>query len=344
MAKKRVTIKDLAEKMNLSVSTISRAMHDHPSIGKKTKQEIRQMAKKLGYYPNSVASNLRRNRTFSIGIIVPRVDVHFHSLVISGIEEVAYQAGYSVSIYQTRDSLKREVAIVETLQKNMVEGVIACLALETEQSGHFASFGDFNVPVVFYDRVSDELDVNKVVIDDFESAFNATEHLVKQGCKRIAHISGKQTTGIFKSRLAGYKAALQKYDLPVDERLIVYTNDLSYDEGKDAANDFLKLKERPDGIFCANDYTAISAIQVFMKAGYKIPEDVAVIGFSNYPISRILEPALSSVDDRAFLMGKTAAKLLIRQIAEEDTGIASETIVLKTDLIIRDSSDRSKQG
>jgi len=344
MAKSRVTIKDLAEKMHLSVSTISRALHDHHSIGKKTKSEVRKVAREMGYYPNSVASNLRRNRTHSIGIIVPRIDIHFHSLAISGMEEVAYQAGYSVSIYQTRDSLKREIAIAETLRKNRVEGVIACLTLETETAEHFASFDDFKVPVVFYDRVPNEMNANKVVIDDFEAAFNATEHLIGQGCRRIAHISGKQTTGIFRSRLAGYKSALLKHDLTVDEELIVFAEELSYEEGKNAARIFLSRERQPDGIFCANDYTAISAMQVFMKENYRIPEDVAIIGFSNYPISRILEPGLSSVDDRAFQMGKTAAKLLIRQIEDidSDSGITAETIVLKTDLIVRDSSDRSK--
>lgn len=341
MTTSRVTIKDLAKKMNLSVSTISRALHNHPRIGEETTREVQKLAKELGYFPNSVASNLRRNKTHTIGVIVPRIDIHFHSLAISGIEEVAYKNGYAVTIYQSKDSLDREISITNILQTNMVDGIIICLGLETKDCNHFNRFKELNVPMVFYDRVSNDFDASKVIINDFEAAFKATEHLIMNGCTQIAHIAGCQSTNIFKARVEGYKAALMKHNIPINEILIENTSDLSYEEGVKCAKKLLSGRVIPDGIFCANDYTAISAIQVFTKAGFHVPNDVAIVGFSNYPISRIIEPTLTTIDDRAFEMGQTATKLLIRQIKEKNQLIASETIVLKTDLIIRESTHHS---
>lgn len=342
MAENRITIKDLAEKMNLSVSSISRALNNHPSIGDETKKKVKKLAEELGYFPNSIASNFRQNRTYSIGIIAPRIDVYFHSLVISGIEEVMYKSGYNVMIYQSRDSSDREEAITNILQNNRVEGIIACLALETKDCSHFSKFKNLGIPVVFYDRIPNNNDFSKITINDFEAAFNATEHLISMGCKRISHIAGNQKTSIFSERLRGYKAALKKHHLKVDEDLIIYSSDLSYEEGVKSAKKLLSLTIQPDGIFCANDYTAISTMQVYLKANYKIPDDIAVVGFSNYPISRIIEPQLTTIDDRAFEMGKTAAKLLLRQIDEKNSLISSETIVLKSELIIRDSSNKKQ--
>lgn len=340
MAASRITIKDLAKRMSFSVSTISRALHDHPSIGKKTTREVKKLAKELGYFPNAVASNLRKNKTTSIGVIVPRIDIHFHSLAISGIEEVAYKSGYTVTIYQSKDSLEREVSITNILQTNMVDGIIICLGLETKACKHFTRFKEMSVPLVFYDRVSNDFEASKVIIDDFEAAFKATEHLILKGCTKIAHIAGCQSMNIFKARQEGYKAALLKYNLEIYDSLIEHTTELSYDEGVECAKKLLSGKIRPDGIFCANDYTAISSIQVFSKAGFHVPNDIAVVGFSNYPISKIIEPTLTTIDDHAFEMGQTAAKLLIRQIEEKDHIIASETIVIKTELVIRDSTKK----
>lgn len=344
MTNSRITIKDLAERLNLSISTISRALNDHPSIGKKTTREVKKLARELGFTPNTMASNLRRNKTQSIGVIVPRIDIHFHSHVISGIEETAYRLGYNVTIFQSRDSLEREIAVTEILQAKRVEGVIACLGLETTDSRHFARFNEIKIPLVFYDRVSKDVESSKVIIDDFDAAFKATEHLINTGCRNIAHIAGNRNTDIFKARVKGYKAALLKHDLEANENLIQYTSELSYEEGATCAKNLLTVTPLPDGVFCANDNTAISAIQVFKKANLRIPEDIAVVGFSNYPISSIMEPTLTTIDDRAFEMGQTAAKLLIRQIEDKDQNIASETIVIKTDLIVRDSTNRNLKG
>tara|TARA_R110002020_G_scaffold122487_2_gene277823 strand:- start:1246 stop:2271 length:1026 start_codon:yes stop_codon:yes gene_type:complete len=340
MKNPRITLKDLAKELNVAPSTISRALDDHPGISKATKEKVQKKAEELGFTLNSIASSFRKKKTHTIGVIVPRIDVHFHSLVISGIEEFAYKTGYNVTIFQSRDSLKREIKIAKILQNRMVEGIIVCLGTETDTYAHFEKFDRLKLPLVFYDRVPANFGANKIVINDFESAFTATEHLIDMGCKRIAHIGGSQTTSIFKARWEGYRAALEKHSLGYAEALVQFTKELSYDEGVTAARKLLALRPRPDGIFCANDYTAVSAIQVFRKAMVKIPEEVAVVGFSNYPISKIIEPNLTTVNDRAFEMGQAAAKLLIRQIEEDENGIQTEIVTIKTALLVRESSKR----
>ncbi|MBJ7881661.1 LacI family DNA-binding transcriptional regulator [Gelidibacter salicanalis] len=341
MKNRRITLKDLAKDLNLSASTISRALDNHPAISESTKKLVKKKAEKLGFIPNSIASSFRTNKTKSIGIIVPRIDIHFHSLVISGIEDYAYKNEYNVTIFQSKDCLKREKEIVKILQNRMVDGVIACLSIETKKCDHFKKFEKLGVPLVFYDRVPTDFDANKIIINDFESAFTATEHLIASGCKRIGHIAGSQKTNIFKARLEGFKAALVKHNLPIQEDFILHTKNLGYEEGVTCANRFLELPELPDGIFCANDYTAVSLIQVFRKADIKIPQQVAIVGFSNYPISKIIEPHLTTINDCAFQMGESSAKLLIRQIEDKDDSVNSETITIRTELIVRESTKRA---
>ena len=341
MNNRRITLKDLAKELALSASTISRALDNHPGISPETKEKVKLKAEELGFTRNSIAASFRKSKTLTIAVIAPRIDIHFHSLVISGIEEYAYKTGYNVTIFQSRDSLKREKKITETLQNNMFGGVIICQASETKAYEHFKKLTKMKMPIVFYDRVPTGLEASKIIINDYESSFRATEHLIEVGCKRIAHIGGSQSTGIFKSRFEGYEAALKKHNLPVHKELVHFTKDLSYDEGILIANKLLSEHPKPDGIFCSNDYTAVSAIQVFQKSGVKIPEQIAIVGFSNYPISKIIEPNLTTINDRAFDMGQAAAKLLIRQIEEEDDFIQSEIVTIKTELIIRESSMKS---
>lgn len=330
----------MASRLNVSPSTISRALQNHPSIGKKMTAEVHQMAKTLGYYPNTIASNLRRNKTNLIGVIIPRVDRHFQSLAIAGIEEVASKAGYYVIIFQSNNSYQREKENARMLLTSQADGIIACLAMETNNYEHLAVFKENNIPLVFFDRVCYEIETHKVIIDDFGASLKATEHLISAGCKQIAHIAGNQHMAIFRDRLSGYKEALMRNNLAFEDELINYTDDLSVIEGAQAAEKFLKMKNRPDGIFCSNDTSAISAIQTIKKAGLKVPEDIAVVGFSNTPSSLIIEPALTTIDDHAFEMGQAAARLVIRQIEEPQENISSETIVIRNDLIVRGSTKR----
>lgn len=335
----RITIKDLAKELNLSTSTISRALANHPGISEQTKELVNGMADKLGFAPNSIASSFRSKKTKSLGVIVPRIDIDFHSRVISGIEEFAYKSGYHVTIFQSQDSFKREKEILKILQTKMVEGIILCLAMETKNYDHLKKLARSRVPLVFYDRTPDSFETNKVMINDFESAYLATEHLIQAGCKRLAHIAGNQTTGIFKRRLEGFCAALRAHGLEPDMNLIEEAQHLNYQEGLACAQKLLALPELPDGIFCANDYTAAAVIQTLNKRHIKIPQQVAVVGFSNYPISTIVEPNITTVNDRAFQMGEAAGRLLIQQIEETEIDVIDyQVITLKTELIVRQST------
>lgn len=328
----------MAELLKVSTSTISRALQNHPSIGKKTTAEVHKLAKKLGYYPNSMASNLRRNKTNLIGVIIPRIDRYFQSSAISGIEAVASKAGYYVIIFQSNNSYEREKENARMLLASHADGIIACLAMETNNYDHLAMFQKNNIPLVFFDRVCSEIETHKVIIDDFGAAVKATEHLISIGCKRIAHIAGNQHMSIFRDRLKGYQEALARHNMELEEELVYFTEDLSVEEGSLAAHKFLEMPTRPDGIFCSNDTSAISAIQTIKKAGLRVPEDIAMVGFSNTPTSLIIDPPLTTIDDHAFEMGQAAARLLIRQIEENQQNISSEIIVIQNDLIIRDST------
>ncbi len=340
MDNNRITLIKLAEQLNLSPSGVSRALKNHPSIGKETCRKVQKLALELGYSPNSVASNLRRKKTNLIGVLIPRIDRHFHALAISGIEEIANKSGYYVATFQSHDSYQKEVENVRMLLSNRADGVIGCLALETEQFDHFLKFNEHHIPLVFYDRAPSEVESCKVLIDDFGAAFKACKHLISIGCKRIAHIAGNQNLTIYRDRLEGYKAALQKNNIQIVKELICYANTLSNEEGRNFATKLLQLPTPPDGVFCANDNTAIGTIQTAKMANLNIPNDIAIIGFSNSPASTIIEPSLTTIDDHAFEMGQAAARLLIRQIENNDQNIVSETITIRHDLIIRASTER----
>ncbi|MBM1106542.1 LacI family DNA-binding transcriptional regulator [Aurantibacter crassamenti] len=342
MRKNRITMIELAKILNVSTSTISRALKDHHSIGEETREKIKKTALNLGYIPNSVASNLRRRKTNHIGVIVPRIDRYFHSSAISGIEEVANEAGYYVSIFQTKDSYKKEVESVEILMSNKADGIIACLALETSNVNHYRQLANSAIPLVLFDRVRDDLGASKVLINDYDAAFKACDHLAKIGCKKIAHIAGNLNSSIFKARLEGYKAALLENNITIDEDLILYGNILSKEEGHEFANQLLDMKSRPDGVFCANDLSAASFIQTALIRKVLVPSDIAVIGFSNTPISNIINPALTTIDDHAFEMGQASARLLIKQIENNDENIVSETIIIRNELIVRESTVSAK--
>jgi len=260
---------------------------------------------------------------------------------MSGIEEVANEAGYYVAIFQSNDSYQREVENVRMLLSNSADGVIGCLALETSNFDHYLKLNQHNIPLVFYDRVSNEVESSKVFIDDFGAAFKACEHLISVGSKRIAHIAGNQNLSVYKDRLEGYKACLEKNNIEVDNDLICLSEILSAEEGREFALKLLTMTNPPNGLFCANDETAISAIQVAKDLNLKIPEDFAVVGFSNSPASTIIDPPLTTVDDHAFEMGQAAARLLIRQIEYKDINVTSEMIMMKSDLIIRESSQKT---
>ena len=334
----QVTIKDIARELKISPSTVSRALKDHPDISPATKKAVRDLAEKLDYQPNSVALSLRKSKTFTIGVIIPQLVHHFFSTVISGIEDVAYNEGYHVMICQSNELYEREVLSTQALLASRVDGMLASIAQETQDTKHFQSVMNKGIPLVFFDRVVSGLDASSVVVDDFGGAYRAVEHLIRSGCRRIAHLSGPNNLLISQSRLSGYKKALEDYGIDSGEDLIIRAG-LSIEEGRAACEKILALEQLPDAIFAANDPVAIGALQLLKERGVKVPEDISIVGFSNEPITSLIDPPMTTVAQPGFEMGQLAVRLLLDEIAlpDEEEGISSRR-ELKTELVVRKST------
>lgn len=341
MKKKRVTIYDIAEHLGVSGTTVSRALSDHYSIGKKTKKAVLKAAKEMGYIPNTVAAGLRKRYTNTIGVLIPWINRPFISSMISGIEEIANEAGYNVIISQSFDSYQKEVASVETFFSNRVDGVIVSLSMETEDYAHFQLFLDNDIPLVFADRVGKGLPVDKVMIDNFAAAFEATEYLIHSGCKRIAHFSGSPKREIYQLRKEGYQAALKKHGLPMDQNLIIYGL-LSAEEVSQNVEILLSLSERPDAIFSANDTAAVNATLELKRTGLKIPEDISIMGFNDDPNASIVEPKLTTTAHPALDIGRASAHQVIKRIHSKET-LKPEQIILPTQILVRGSTRKMKE-
>ncbi|MDN5211701.1 LacI family DNA-binding transcriptional regulator [Fulvivirgaceae bacterium BMA12] len=339
MKKKKVSIYDIANRLEISSSTVSRALNDHARISEKTKLAVRRVAKELGFEKNHLASGLITNKSFTISIIVPAVNRNFFASAITGIEKVASENGYTVLICQSHDQYEREVKLIDTLIINRVDGIIASLAINTEEFDHFRKAKNAGIPVVFFDRVCHEIeDTFKIVVNDFNGAYLATRHLAEQGFKRIAHIGGYQSQNIFRERLAGYKKGLSEFNLPFDEGLVRYCA-LNTDDGTKLTEELLQLKPRPDAIFCANNLTAISALAYAMDHNIKVPEALGIVGFSEETVSSLLKPAITSIRQPSEQMGKLAAQKLLEEIdAESSDNMDYTEIELRTELIVRASS------
>jgi LacI family transcriptional regulator len=339
MKKSRVTIHDIARELNTTASTVSRALQDHPRISKTMKSAVWELAKKLNYQPNSVASSLRKGKGNTIGVIIPRIDRYFFSTVIRGIEDVAYDAGYNVIICQSYDSTEREKAIVETLINGKIDGLLVSLANETMSFDHFKMVQNKGLPLIFFDRVPDLMEVSKVELDDFSGAYKAVSHLISQGCKRIIHFAGPKHVSIYRNRLEGYKAALAKHNIPYNEAYVL-DNVITRDRGSEVALQISKMKPMPDGIFSAGDYSALGVILKFKEIGIAVPKDIAIVGYANEPYSEILDPPLSSVDQHSKEMGHSVARLFLEEVSVNYGSITPKRIILAPDLYIRKSSQR----
>ena len=340
--KKAITIHDLAKELKVSASTVSRALKGHSSIGKKTIKAVKQLAEKRGYRPNRLAANLRTQNTQTIGVLVSWINRPFISSLIHGVEEAAREAGYQVIITQSHDSLENEKNNVKAMFDSRTSGLIVSLAMETKNYDHFNAFFDNNIPVVFVDRVPENLKCHKVVIDNYNAGFKATEHLIEQGCKRIAHFSGASYQNIYSERLRGYLDALKHHGIKVDDSIIMKGKILSAEEAINLTKYLLELPTPPDGIFSANDTAAISAIQYAKSVGVKVPKDLAIIGFNNDPVSLIIDPQLSTVSHPAVDMGRIAVQKSLELInaGGANSIIKNQIIELDTEIIVRASSKR----
>lgn len=331
------TIHDIARELKISASTVSRALNDNPRISLKTKEKIKTVADQLGYRPNTLASNLRNKKSNTIGIVVPLINRHFFSSVISGAEDVAYKAGYNVVISQSNDLAQKEIDIVHSMFSNRVDGLIISIAMQTDSFDHLKLFRKKHIPLVFFDRAVPEIETDKIVVDDFAGGYRVTQHLIDQGYKRIGHLAGPQNLVTYLDRKNGYKEALRKNGIVFDESLI-NVNRLTSDDGVLAAQQLMSLPNSPDAIFCGNDTTALSVMIYLRDKGIRIPRDFGIVGFSNEPFSKVVSPSISTIAQPGFEMGQKAAELIIRKIETKER--TYKTIVLPTELIIRESSCR----
>ena len=339
MKKGKSTIHDIAEKLNITASTVSRALNNHPRISVATKKAVQKAAEILHYQPNHLAASLRSGKSNIIGIIVPSIDRTFFSTVVRGIEEIANASRYNVMICQTHDNYEKEVATVNALLNAQVDGIIVSFAKETTNFDHFLKAKEKGVPIIMFDRTNDELEMSQVVVDDFLGAYKATEHLIQQGCTRISHFTNVRKINIYKERLRGYKEALIGNGLPYDEDYVVEGN-LQLEDGREAMKKLLLMPYPPDGVFSASAYGIMGALQVLKEHGIKVPEDVKLVGFSNEPFTYLTEPSLSTIEQHSMRMGNAAAEIFLEEISNKDKKFIPKKIVLNPELIIRKSSVR----
>lgn len=336
----QVTIKDIARELGVSPSTVSRALKDHPDISPATKEQVRNLVEKLKYKPNAIALSLRSRRSYVISVLVPQIVHHFFSSVISGIEEVAHQKGYNVMIFQSSENHEREVAIARAIESNRAEGLLVSVAKTSESFTHFRELIENDFPVVFFDRVCDEIETDKVIVDDFNGAMNAVEYLIQTGCRRIAHFAAPQKLLIGYHRQRGYISALEKNGMKVDDDLIIKCDTI--EEAMIQTPILMDRPDPPDAIFAVNDMTAAGTVNALKKLGYRIPDDVSVIGFTDGLVSTVTDPPLTTVSQHGFDIGKKAAEILLQRIENPEVPHRPVTEVIKTDLVVRGTTREVK--
>lgn len=334
---KNYTITDIAKVLGISSSTVSRALNNHPDISPETKKRVKETAKKVNFTPNLIAQNLKNNKSTTIGIIVPEIKHDFFSSAISGIEEVANQNGYTILLCQSNESYEKEVINLKVLVNHRVAGIIVSITENTIDSSHFQNVLNRKTPLVFFDRVCEEIKASKIIINDKASAKEVVNHLIKKGYKRIAHFTGPSNLSISNKRLEGYKEALEQAGIKIQQELIIPSG-FHEQNGYSAMEKLLDLKIKADAIFAVNDPCAIGAFQKIKELGLKIPEEYAIVGFSNNKITELLDPPITTLNQPSYEMGKKAAEILIEEIKSKSKKIEPRTIVLKTELIIRKST------
>lgn len=335
---KKTTIYDIAEKLNITAATVSRALNNNPKIKKSTRELVFQTAKEMNYEQNKLARALKSGKSYNVGVIVPRIDSSFFASVIRGIEEELYPKGYHVIICQTHDQEDLEIGNINSLLNAQVDGILMSISnanLENNQS--FKNLLKKNVPLIFFDRTKDIKDVSSVTIDDFKGSYQATQHLIDQGCKRIAHLSNDRNLKIFENRYLGYKQAILDNGLEFDESLVIETMSKVV-EGRKTTKIFLNMANRPDAIFSSSDFTALGAIEEIKAHGLKIPEDISVIGFSNEPFTRFMELSITSVDQSPVKMGRLTAQVFLEEVDNDKRIKTQKKVILEPELIIRKSS------
>src|SRR5690606_6068123 len=326
------------DKLQVTASTVSRALNNNPRISDATKKKVLKVAKDLNYQPNNIASALRSGKSRLIGVVVPTANRNFFSSVIRGIEEIANSLNYKVVISQSYDDFEKEKQTIEALLQAQVDGVIASVGKTTENVDHFKKILKKGIPLVLFDRVTNELDVSQVVIDDHFGAFQATEHLINEGCRRIIHFTSSSNINIYKERKRGYEDALLKHGISIDPELILFSN-MQLEDGRRIIQETIDKKIKFDAVFSSSDYSIMGAMQVLKENGFKIPQDVKLVGFGDEPFTSFTEPTMTTVNQKSIPMGKITAETFFEIINQKDqTNSISKKTILKPELIIRNSS------
>ena len=335
--KNAIGIKDIAAMLNISVSTVSRAFRDTHDVNPETRQKVLALARELNFKPNQNASALASGSTKNIGVVIPFITNYYFSMVISGIQQEAYERDYNVILYVTNDNLAREKSLLDNLSTSSLDGLLISISSDSYTNDHFEQLMARGLPIVFFDRVPNDIQASKVVQDDFAGSFQATEYLLQQGYTRVAHIAGPENLKFTQQRLQGYLEALKTNHIGIDESLIIHSG-FSQAHGAEDTQRLLALPQPPDAIFAVNDRKAVGAIQTIKNAGLTVGRDIGVIGFTNDPISTVVEPNLTTLEEPALDIGRRSCALLIRHIKNQDFEI--QDIVLPGRLIVRHSTTR----
>ncbi|MFZ9388167.1 MAG: LacI family DNA-binding transcriptional regulator [Chitinophagaceae bacterium] len=337
MEQKPVTIKEIARILNVSVSTVSRALHDHPSIGLRTRMQVQKLAEELHYEPNQAAISFKKGRSMTIGLILPDLREEFFSIAISGIEDVAIRNQYTVLIGQSHDDVNREAQVTEAMRRQRVDGLIVSLSKSTKQYSHFKELEKYNIPVVFFDRVPDWPEASSVSCNLEHSTGELMDWLVQKGHRRIGFIRGPDNLVHARQRLTGYRTGLQKHGLKADNAMVVST-DLSREKTRDAMHKLLALRERPSAVIAFNDYVALEAIKYSRQQGVKVNQEISFVSYANLPVTSYLdEPPVASVEQYPYQQAEKAAEILIRQIrAETEAEKKPVRIILDSTVIVHE--------
>ncbi len=337
MITRQVTVKDIAKRLRLHYTTVSKALRDHPDISPATKARVLSAAEELDYHPNSIAKSLKRQATSTLAVIVPSIRNDFFSAVISGIEEIAYGREFNTIVCQSNEDADREAIHVHTLISNRVAGVLVSVAQTTTSGDHFQALQKQGIPLVFFDRVRDDVQAGRVVVDDYGGARRAVEHLIRSGYRRVAHLAGHTHTSIGRDRCRGYVDALQRHGMAVESEMIVYGG-FEEPDGIEGMRRIMALVPRPDAIFAVNDPVAVGAHSEAKQHHLRIPHDVALVGFGDNTLSSYLDPPLTTVTQSPYRVGKAAARMLLQQIEHPDGEVASHVEVIETTLVVRESA------
>lgn len=335
MEKERVTIKDIARELGISPSTVSKALKGHPDISSDTKRAVRELVEKWNYKPDPIALSLKSGQGRTIGVIMPEIVHYFFSTVISGIEDIAYDSGYNVMFCQSNELYDREVKAVETFLNSRVDGILVSLCKNTYDFDHFRRIMKSGIPLVFFDRICEEMETDRVIVDDEQGAFDAVDHLIRTGCSNIVHLSAPQNLLIGRNRKEGYLRALGENNIPADERNIIKCD--TAEDARMVIPELLRRNIIPDGIFAVNDLTAAEAMKIVKLNGLKVPDDISIVGFTSGMISDLTDPPLTSVQQHGYVLGREAVSMLIGSLENREKR-DFQTRVIKTELVVKGST------